>query len=309
MTIAWLCATTLAAPDKRMTREEYILQYKEVAISQMRTSGIPASITMAQACLESGNGNSRLATEGNNHFGIKCHGWTGDSLNVDDDAKGECFRKYENAEQSFSDHSDFLRYRDRYASLFELAQDDYKGWARGLKAAGYATSPTYADDLIRIIEENGLHALDKLDEEQVAEIPPAPTVIEAPVRVEPKRTSGLYSISLKRELLSRNGVTYIIAESYDTYASLAEEFRLFRKEIARFNDSEESRRLTAGETVYLERKRNRSARHLDKHFVEEGETMWEISQRYAVRLKRLYKYNNMTPGTEPAAGAIIKLSL
>jgi len=306
--LLWLCAAAISHSQSRMTREEYILLYKDVAIAQMRATGIPASITMAQACLESGNGNSRLAVEGNNHFGIKCHGWAGDTLKVDDDAKGECFRKYGEAGQSFSDHSDFLRYRDRYAPLFELARDDYRGWAKGLKAAGYATSPTYADDLIRIIEQNGLAALDKLEEVQVAEIPPAPAEIEKPVRVEPKRAEALYKVPLQRPVLSRNGVLYVVAESYDSYASIAREFHLFGNEILRFNDAAKGSGLTAGEPVYLERKRSGSARHLDKHFVEEGETMWSISQRYAVRLKNLYKYNNMTPGSEPAVGTIIKLS-
>lgn len=294
--------------QEKMTREEYILMYKDVAVQQMLASGIPASITMAQACLESGNGNSRLAVEGNNHFGIKCHGWAGDSLNVDDDAKAECFRKYESAEQSFSDHSDFLRYRDRYASLFELPRNDYRGWAYGLKAAGYATSPTYAENLIRIIEENCLDALDRLEEEKQVELPPAPTVAEAPERVEIKHSSPLYEVSLHRTIFRRNGTRYVLAESYDSYSTIAEEFHLFRREIMHFNDMDAERRLEPGEAVYIERKRGRSARHLEKHFVEEGETMYGIAQRYAVRLKSLYKYNNLEPGTEPEAGTMIKLT-
>lgn len=303
-----LCITCFAASPTKMTREEYILMYKDVAVQQMLTSGIPASITMAQACLESGNGNSKLAVEGNNHFGIKCHGWAGDSIHIDDDARAECFRKYESADQSFSDHSDFLRYRDRYAKLFELQRDDYRGWAYGLKAAGYATSPTYAENLIRIIEENGLAALDRIEEEKEVELPPAPAVAEAPARAEIKHSSPLYEVSLRREIMSRNGVCYVVAESYDTFASIAEEFHLFRREILRFNDCRKNRKLEPGETVYIERKRSRSANHLEKHFVEEGETMLGISQRYAVRVKSLYKYNNMAPGTEPDAGTIIKLT-
>lgn len=306
--LAAACAAFSAAQSSRMTREEYILMYKDVAVAQMLSSGIPASITMAQACLESGNGNSRLAVEGNNHFGIKCHGWAGDSINIDDDAKAECFRKYESADQSFSDHSDFLRYRDRYASLFELDREDYKGWALGLKAAGYATSPTYAENLIRIIEENGLAALDRIEDEKQVELPPAPAVAEAPERVVIKHSSPLYEVSLHRKIFRRNGSRYVLAESYDSFASLAEEFHLFKKEIMRFNDCKEERKLKPGEPVYIERKRNSSARHLEKHFVEEGETMPEIAQRYAVRLKALYRYNNLEAGTEPAAGTIIKLT-
>ena len=300
------CAALLSSPQ-RMTREEYILLYKEVAVRQMLSSGIPASITMAQACLESDNGNSRLAVEGNNHFGIKCHGWAGDTIRANDDAQNECFRKYASADESFQDHSDFLRFRDRYAKLFELEPTDYKGWARGLKEAGYATSPTYADNLIRIIEDNRLYLFDVLDTAQAAVIPPAPAVAEAPVEVKPTKGSPLYRISLERQVYSRNGVSYVLAESYDSYSSIAEEYRLFRLELLYFNDMKEDRQLETGEIVYLERKKAAGAKHLDKHVVEEGETMYSISQRYAIRLKSLYALNGMQPGEEPVPGALIKL--
>ena len=144
------------AVGQKMSRPEYIEKYKELAVKQMQASGIPASIILAQACLESGDGNSRLATEGKNHFGIKCHTWEGPKIYHDDDANGECFRKYGDAEESFKDHSDFLRFRDRYRFLFELNVNDYKGWAHGLKKAGYATNPNYPQMLIKIIEEYNL---------------------------------------------------------------------------------------------------------------------------------------------------------
>lgn len=302
-----LSAVLMVSTPRRMTREEYILMYRDEAVRQMIASGIPASITMAQACLESDNGNSRLAMEGNNHFGIKCHGWAGDSLRADDDSKNECFRKYRSAGESFSDHSDFLRYRDRYSGLFELEPTDYRGWAHGLKKAGYATSPTYAENLIRIIEDNRLYLLDILDTIQAAAIPPAPSVAEAPVEIKPAKGSPLYRISLERQVYSRNGVSYILAESYDSYSSIAEEYRLFRLELRIFNDTSEDRQLEAGEIVYLERKKNSGAKHLDKHVVEEGETMYSISQRYAIRLKALYALNGMQTGEEPLPGTLLKL--
>ena len=305
LALAWVSAS-VSAPQ-RMTREEYILRFKEEAVRQMRLSGIPASITMAQACLESDNGNSRLAAEGNNHFGIKCHGWAGDSLRADDDARNECFRKYTTPEESFSDHSDFLRYRDRYAFLFELEPTDYKGWAHGLKAAGYATSPVYADNLIRIIEANNLHLLDIFDTVRAAELPPAPAVAEAPVEVKPPKGSPLYRISLERQVYSRNGVMYVLAESYDSFSSIAEEYRLFKLELLYFNDIREDRNMEAGEVIYLERKKGMGAKHLDKHVVEEGETMYSIAQRFAIRLKALYTLNGMRPGDEPAPGTLLKL--
>jgi flagellum-specific peptidoglycan hydrolase FlgJ len=151
--IAVLLVLNLWGQNKRkITRSEYIETYKGLAMTEMRRTGIPASITLAQGILESGNGNSTLAVKANNHFGIKCHDWNGPSIKQDDDRKNECFRKYRNPEKSYKDHSDFLTGRSRYAFLFDLKPDDYKAWARGLKKAGYATSSSYASALIKIIE-------------------------------------------------------------------------------------------------------------------------------------------------------------
>lgn len=137
--------------EYKMTRPEYVEKYKDIAIKEMLENGIPASITLAQGLLESDAGNSALAMYANNHFGIKCHkDWKGDTYIQDDDAKDECFRKYQAAEESFDDHSEFLKTRGRYAFLFELRKTDYKGWADGLKEAGYATDPGYAGRLIKL---------------------------------------------------------------------------------------------------------------------------------------------------------------
>jgi flagellum-specific peptidoglycan hydrolase FlgJ len=145
----------------KTTTEQYIQQYKDVAIAEMKRSRIPASITLAQGILESGNGNSRLATEANNHFGIKCKKeWTGRTLYEDDDAPQECFRAYPTAEDSYRDHSDFLMKSSRYAFLFDLTPTDYKGWAEGLKKAGYATNPNYPQLLINFIEKHNLQQYD-----------------------------------------------------------------------------------------------------------------------------------------------------
>lgn len=156
--ISLLSANFIVA--QTITRKQYIEQYKDIAIRQMKSYGIPASIILAQGCLESGNGNSRLAVKANNHFGIKCHNWTGKRLYHDDDKRGECFRKYNNSEDSYKDHSEFLRNGKRYQSLFDLNKTDYKMWAHGLKAAGYATNPQYAKLLIDIIEKDELYKYD-----------------------------------------------------------------------------------------------------------------------------------------------------
>ena len=168
ITLFTLCASVMALSanaQDRLTRQEYIQKYKALAIEEMEIYGIPASITMAQALLESDDGNGRLAREANNHFGIKCKSsWTGMTISHDDDAKGECFRKYATVEDSYTDHSEFLDKSARYQDLFKLDPLDYKGWAYGLKQAGYATNPAYAELLIKIIEDNQLYHLDRGEE-------------------------------------------------------------------------------------------------------------------------------------------------
>lgn len=287
-------------------RTAYILKYKDAAIAQMQHSGIPASITLAQACLESGFGTSTLATQGNNHFGIKCHDYDGRKMYVDDDVKDDCFRVYDRVEDSFQDHSDFLRYRSRYSFLFDLDPTDYKGWAYGLKAAGYATDPQYASRLIDLIERYNLQQYDSAVSPE--QLPVTPVEAKLPEQVEFKAGSPLYRVSLEREILKRNNVLYVVANGYETFSSLAREFNLFKKEILSFNDEKRDRMLQDGETIYIEAKKKQADKYLDKHVVEEGETMHEISQQYAVKLKYLYKYNpGIAPGSEPEPGSIINL--
>jgi LysM repeat protein len=291
------------AVGQKMSRPEYIEKYKELAVKQMQASGIPASIILAQACLESGDGNSRLATEGKNHFGIKCHTWEGPKIYHDDDANGECFRKYGNAEESFKDHSDFLRFRDRYRFLFELKTNDYKGWAQGLKKAGYATNPNYPQMLIKIIEEYNLSQYDNL----ALNIPPTPMEIEAPKEANPIISSELYKFTLDRELLEKNGVAYIVGSKNDTYSTLARDYKLFTRELLRFNDLKKEQPIEEGTIIYVEKKKKKAEPLLEKHITDAGDTMYELSQRYAIQLKYLYKMNNMKSGSEPEAGQIIKL--
>ena len=301
-----LCA--VVAWGQKMTRRQYIEKYAETAVREMKATGIPASITLAQGSLESGNGNSTLATKANNHFGIKCHNnWKGKSVKHDDETPGECFRSYKSADESFRDHSDFLRYRDRYAFLFDLEPTDYKGWAYGLQKAGYATAPTYAASLIKIIEEEELWRYDKLDRQAREALPPTPMQAENSIVLKPLPGHKLYTASLSREIRSTNGVAYILAQEGDTWSGLAKEYNLFRGELLRFNERKRETPLHAGEVVYVEAKKKESARGLDKHVVEEGETMRELSQRYAVKMKKLYQYNGMAAGTEPKPGTILNL--
>ncbi len=289
--------------SQKMDRTEYILKYKDLAIKQMQTHGIPASITLAQACLESSDGNSTLAREANNHFGIKCHNWTGDTFLQDDDTRNECFRKYLTVEQSYQDHSDFLRYRERYKFLFDLDPTDYKGWAEGLKKAGYATNPNYAQSLIKIIEDYNLSRYDQMS----GPVPPSPKEIIADKEYKPVETSSLYKISLTRELFKKNGVAYIIGNHMDTYENIAKEYSLFTKELLRFNDLDRNQPIEDGTVIYVEKKRAKGDKFLDKHIAEQGETMYEISQKYGIRLNELYKINGMKKGFKIYDGQEIKL--
>jgi LysM repeat protein len=305
-----IIAPTLSAQSGRISREEYIQRYKDLAIAQMNISGIPASIIMAQACFESDNGNSRLAKEANNHFGIKCHtSWTGPSIRHDDDALQECFRKYDSPEGSYSDHSDFLRYRDRYAFLFNLASNDYKGWAEGLKKAGYATNPAYAERLIKIIEDNKLY---ELDAEQPLIAIPSPVdiekaqtvLLETKQVVKTKETVDIdhFAFTLGREEYRRNGAKFVLARNKDSYEAIAVDMSTKVKKLYQYNDISKSIALKEGDVVYIEPKQSSTVESLPMHIAESGETLWSISQRYGVALKSLYQYNSMKSGQEPAAG-------
>ena len=288
--------------QSRMTRQEYIDKYKETAMDAMRTHGIPASITLAQGCLESGDGNSDLAVKANNHFGIKCHNdWKGQTYYKKDDDPGKsCFRKYRNASESFKDHSDFLRYRDRYAFLFDLEITDYKGWCYGLKKAGYATDPQYAERLIKIIEDYRLYRFDREMYTKAGKnsnlLPPSPNELMKVMELNPARNSLLYKYSRNRTIYVRNGVPYILAGSMDTYESIAEEYNLFTKELLRYNDLRKPKELVPGTVVYLQKKKARAQRHMEIHIAVDGDTYYDVAQRYGVRMKRLFKYNGYKEG-------------
>ena len=273
---------------------DYIDKYSDIAIKEMKRTGVPASITLAQGILESNAGQSVLATKGNNHFGIKCHNdWKGKTMKMDDNAPKECFRVYPNAEASFRDHSDFLRSRDRYKSLFELKQTDYKGWARGLKKAGYATDPGYADKLITLIEDYELYRFDKGVKVSVK----PPLEIEEPkvVQLEPRpgmKYQESVTFSTARKVYSQNGVPFVYSEAGETYASIAAYNGLFLQELLKFNDHEQELALEPGTMVYLARKKAQGPVGVNKYVVEkDGETLRDIAQRFGIRYAALQKLN------------------
>ena len=285
-------------------QERYIKKYSQMAVQEMIRSGVPASITLAQGMLESGNGLSKLATKGNNHFGIKCHkGWEGKTMRVDDDAPNECFRVYASVADSYKDHSDFLRYRDRYKFLFDLERTDYEGWAYGLKKAGYATDPGYPTKLIKYIEDYELYRFDVLNKVEEKEVPLSPLVIEAP-----KMAREEFHFPLTRELYSKNGVPFVYSLEGETYKSIAKYYHLFHKEILGFNDLKKDQALLPGTVVYLSFKKTHTQPGLDKYIVEEdGENFHAICQRFAVREKSILKLNGWKKAPVLSEGDEIKL--
>lgn len=299
--VAMMADTTVA-----QKAEAYIKKYSEMAVAEMYRSGVPASITLAQGLLESGYGVSALAKESNNHFGIKCHAdWTGDRVYHDDDQKGECFRKYPTVADSYADHGDFLRYKPRYAFLFDYQNTDYKSWCHGLKKAGYATDPKYAFKLIDIIETYKLYRFDKQkplhakdeDGNEVApedlKTPQSPSVLETASRFKGTGNSGTYAVSLSREVMEINGVPFIYAREGESYKSIAALYDLFPKELMAFNDEKADRTFTRPEVIYLRHKQKYAVKGLQKHICSEGETLREISQKYAVSMSSLMKLNNI----------------
>ena len=292
-------------------QKSYIEKYSDLAIEEMYRTGVPASITLAQGLLESGYGLSELAVKGNNHFGIKCHNtWTGAKVYHDDDRKGECFRKYDSPEESFKDHSDFLRYRDRYRFLFDLDPADYKGWAYGLRKAGYATDPQYPEKLIRLIEEHELYVFDSMQPAEADDdaqlIPETPTQLEQ-VKPLTGHQREVFRFALSRQMYSQNGVPFVYAEEGETYESIARSYRLFRKEILKFNDLKEDSELLPGTVVYLQKKKKAAYPGLDRYVVEEGQTLWEISQRFAVRMKILCRLNGIDEDHVLREGDVLQL--
>ena len=279
-----MCITVSTSAQKRnKVYEDYIHKYRGIAVDEMKHYRIPASITLAQGL---GAGKSELARKSNNHFGIKCGGsWDGRSVRHDDDARNECFRAYKHPKDSYRDHSKFLRSGARYAFLFRLKITDYKGWARGLKKAGYATDPQYANRLINIIE---LYDLDKYDHKGGLE-----WAEEFPNPHQPY---------LANELL------YVVARRGDTFKSLGKEFDISHRKLRKYNELPKDYVFRGGEIVYLEEKRRRATKDHIAYVVRSGDSMYSISQKFGVRLERLYKMNNMAPDSPaPKVGDILRL--
>lgn len=271
--------------------QAYIDQYKDLAIEQMLKYNIPASITLSQGLLESGAGRSWLTKSSNNHFGIKCHGWTGRRVFHDDDERGECFRAYDNPRQSFEDHSRFLATQSRYARLFNYARTDYKSWARGLKQCGYATNPQYASKLIQIIELYNLNLYDKAKKFDQ-------------FMVKHSTEDGVAPDGNFHVIKAYNKNYYVIARKGDSFQSLSKELCIGKRKLAKYNERSYKEELAAGDVIYLKKKRKKATKENKNrpHIVQNGESMYLISQKYGIRLSSLYKKNHLSPDYQIKVG-------
>lgn len=317
LTLVTLFAIFATQAQSRQTRQEYINRYKHIAVAHMEKYGIPASITMAQGVLESDSGNSILSGKSNNHFGIKCKSsWTGERVYHDDDAKDECFRAYPTVEMSYADHAEFLDNSPRYDSLFDLRSDDYKGWARGLKKAGYATAPDYAERLIKIIEDNDLQLLDQRDgEARYAALHGGTTVSTSQDGwfadaggVDPNNFETTINAHKGYNVHRNNEVFFIVAKKGDTFAKIAEFFMISQRRLLAYNDLPRKAQPTQGDKIYIARKSNKwRGDDTTTHTVTKGETLHSVAQDYAMTVKSLRKLNKLEVKHTLTEGQKLKL--
>ncbi len=313
------CFVLLQLDAQKMTPEEYVAQYKDLAVREMKRMGVPAAITLAQGILETESGNSELLKKSNNHFGIKCKStWTSGGVSHDDDAAGECFRQYKTAEDSYRDHSNFLRGNDRYAFLFRLDAKDYKAWSYGLKKAGYATNPAYPQILIKNIEQYNLnqYTLEGMDELPVydgskyqsdPEVPETRTVVKdtpdntaagiTPVTTMPANMpEGIFKIDGKKVLYCKKGTSLL---------KIANDNNIRLVKLMEYNELKEEGLLTEDRIIYLEKKPagavttvstspvKQSTASVKKHIVQPKEGLYAISKKYGVTVQQIREWNNL----------------
>jgi hypothetical protein len=308
VTFILFISTGIVHSQVKYTAKNYVDLYKDIAVTEMEKYGIPASIKLGQGILESSAGNSVLAKTANNHFGIKCKKeWTGETFYQDDDEKNECFRKYKDVLSSYEDHSKFLKNSTRYASLFELGKDDYKAWAVGLKAAGYATNPQYAQLLIKTIEENRLYVYDKLNANSEIK-KKEPKVLAKPNRSKSDKSDlSDFEISNKsqRKIELNNNVKFILTKKGDSYLTLTQELDLMHWQLKKYNDLEDNHEFKEGEIIYIQPKRRKAMQ--ESYRLGENENLKDVSQKFAIKLNRLYILNNLEKGADSVPGTTLKL--
>ena len=321
-----LLSSAFGQSDKLRIRT-YINLYKELAISEMLRTGVPASVTLAQGILETAGGQSDLASIANNHFGIKCKSeWTGETMSHDDDAKNECFRKYPSVEDSYKDHSDFLRTRPMYAFLFKLDPTDYEGWAKGLRKAGYATNPTYAQQLIKLIVENDLQSFTLLamqrkesgeeflvsgtapsQPDELIEKEVQPTILKSASVVTSKvavkeNNRAQYPLNA---IFNINDAKVIYATAGTSLLAVAANYNVSLKKLLEFNDLDQTDILTSNQLIFLQKKAKKGSKEV--HIVEENESIHDIAQKEGMQLSAIMEFNGLSKGMQPANGERIYL--
>ena len=304
-------------PSKRDAYLDYIDDYAPVAIKEMKLFHIPASITLSQALIESGAGKSELAVKANNHFGIKCHqGWSGDTFSQDDDAPSECFRKYKSADESFRDHSLFLTQRPRYAILFKLDVYDYKAWANGLRDAGYATNPRYADILIKVINDYELDKFDKFEgklpareRHKIIKAERADAIYQYyhPDYIQPGIENFTFVEDDKsgRKIYMNNGILFVFAIKGDSYLSVGSDLHVSANKLARLNEMKRNESLVEGQMIHIERKKLNGIR--DTYIVQPHDSWYSISQFTGVQINALKDLNAVKEVTTPKPGTVLSL--
>ncbi|WP_292010449.1 glucosaminidase domain-containing protein [Chryseobacterium sp.] len=321
------------------TDDQYIQRFAQYAVEEMEKYKIPASITLAQGLLETGGGQSRLAQQGNNHFGIKCkEDWTGKTMKHTDDAPNECFRVYDDPRQSYEDHSIFLATRKYYTNLFNLDMKDYKAWAHGLKKAGYATNPRYASILIGKIERYRLYEFDNTNTQEVlyavlkmypdlkddrsfmAKLEPSKSAKKEPVTVTVPYKQTSYAQQQKRvekiktkaeslnSMLVKNhpneGLKYVVIPEDTNVRFIANKFGVSESKLMKWNELGNTS-LKKNDIVFLESKN--STGNTATYKAEAGEDMHDIAQKFGIKLNKLYAKNRMDEGQKPSAGQLIYL--
>lgn len=288
-----------------MTQQEYVQKYKDLAIEEMKRMGVPAAITLAQGLLETENGNSDLLKESNNHFGIKCKStWTSEVVYHDDDARGECFRKYKDAEDSYRDHSNFLRGNTRYAFLFKLDPSDYKAWAYGLRRAGYATNPRYPQILIKYIEDNNL---EQYTDEALNDVPHFDGTQYADDTEKDSSQEVVQSDPVPGQPvnLTINGSKALFVPKGTSLLAVATEHHINLEKLLAINDLTNDGLLQKDQYIFLEKKQKEGQE--DFCISKPNETLYDISQKYGVILENLYTYNNLSVNDYIVAGTKIFL--
>jgi len=309
----------LSAQQSELVKN-YISQFKDLAIAEMQRTGVPAAIKLAQAINETMAGASDLVMRSNNHFGVKCKStWTGETVKHNDDARGECFRKYPSPDESYRDHSDFLKANQRYAFLFNLDPTDYAGWAWGLKKAGYATNPRYATALIKTIEDYGLQhysfiALGKIPdkayelantENPADENKSGATAEEVRTVVKTETATAEKGAKYPKGQFKINETKVVYVPKSTSYLAIAKEYDVDLSKIFEFNDMPRSEEVDKDRLVYLQRKRKTGNNEF--HTVQPGETLHDIAQQQAIRLESLIELNWLQPGEIPAIGEQLSL--